>query len=562
VNRLRLRDDATWPALAFVVLALAGMVVGALLLADSQSDQRRELRERYADRVDVATALIGSLLTVAYNGQRENAAETLAGPVSRRVLDAQAERGNSAYVLVLDGSGKVLASSSGTPGGTADRLAREPFVRRSLTSRSGYALGDVRGDVVESAVSFPGGEGPRVVVTAAPIETFRDFLRGSLTPLPQGDEGRAWVFDHKGSTISSVNAPAGLKPAPQLVERSLRESMGEFTAPSNGQERFFAGAAIPDTDWRIVAGVPRDDLYATASGGARWTPWVILGLGALALAGIAALLRRLLRTRARLRAANAGLEDSRVRLEERAAELERSNADLEQFAYAASHDLSEPLRTVAGFSQLLAARYQGRLDDDADEMIGYMSDGVERMQQLIDDLLLYSRVGRTPLREDPVDLDEVLREAKAWLGPAATDAGAEITSDELPEVRGEHGQLTQVLQNLLANAIKFTAPGVKPVIHVTAAAADGEFRIAVADNGIGVDPAQGEAIFKMFGRLHPADAYPGTGIGLALVKRILERHGGRIWVEPGKNGGSVFVFTLPDRTRSGRAAAPAAEVAA
>jgi signal transduction histidine kinase len=561
VNRLRGRDDATWPALAFVVVALAAVVVGALLLADSQSDQRRELRERYADRVDVATALIGSLFTVAYNGQRENATESFSGRVTRSELDAAAARGDTKYMLVLDGNGRALASSSGTPGGTAARLGGEPFVRRALTTRVGYGLGDLRGDVVESGVAFPTDTGPRVVVSAAPVLAFREFLSGSLKPLPQGDEGRAWVFDRKGSLISSVNAPAGLRPAPQLVQRSLREPMGEFTAPSNGQKRFFAAGSIPDTDWRIVAGVPRDVLYEGASGGARWTPWVILGLGALALVGIAALLRWLLGTRARLRTANASLRESRYRLEERADELERSNADLEQFAYAASHDLSEPLRTVAGFSQLLAARYQGKLDEDADEMIRYMTDGVERMQQLIDDLLLYSRVGRAPLREDPVDLDDALREARAWLGPAVDEAGAEITSDELPEVRGEQGQLTQVMQNLLANAIKFTAPGVTPVIHVAAASADGEWRIAVADNGIGVDPAQAEAIFKMFGRLHPTDAYPGTGIGLALVKRIVERHGGRIWVEAGKNGGSVFVFTLPDRARTAPREAPSEAVA-
>ena len=558
MNRLRGRDEATWPALAFLVVALAAVLVGALLLADSQSDQRRELRERYADRVDVATALIGSLLTVAYNGQRENSAESFARDVSRRQLDAELARGGgSEYMLVLDDDGRALASSSGTPGGTAERLATQPFVRQALTSRVGYALGELRGNVVESAVSFPAADGLRVVVTGAPVIAFREFLSGSLAPLPQGGGGRALVFDRGGHRVASVNTPPEFDPDPELVRRALRESMSEFTSPEDGQRRFFAADVIPSTDWRIVASVPRDDLYAGATGGARATPWIILALGALSLLGIAALLRRLLRTRARLATANAGLEESRMRLEERAAELERSNADLEQFAYAASHDLSEPLRTVAGFSQLLAQRYRGQLDDDADEMIDYMGDGVERMQQLIDDLLLYSRVGRAPLRDDVVDLDGVLREARGWLGPAVTDAGAEITSDDLPSVRGEQGQLTQVMQNLLANAIKFTAPGVTPVIHVAAAAVDGEWRIAVADNGIGVDPAQADTIFKMFGRLHPTAAYPGTGIGLALVKRIVERHGGRIWVEAGKNGGSVFVFTLPDRVRSGRRRTPA-----
>ena len=538
----------------FVVAALVAVAAGAWLLADSQADQRRELRERYADRVDVASALIGSLLAVAYNGQRGDAAERFAGRVSRARLDAFARTNDSPYLVVLDDAGRVLASSTGTPAGTAERLAGpdRPMFERALKSREAYALGDLRpGDVLETAVTFPTPRGARVVVTATPVKTFRDFLSGTLQPVPQGPGGRVWVFDARGEVIARVNAPPDLQPAPDLVQRSLREPSGEFTAPSTGEKRFFAARRVPGSRWRIVAGVPRKDLYETASGGARWTPWIILALGTLALLGVAALLRRLLRTRVRLRSANAGLRESRWRLEERAAELERSNADLEQFAYAASHDLSEPLRTVAGFSQLLASRYRGRLDDEADEMIRYMSDGVERMQQLIDDLLLYSRVGRTPLRDDPVDLNAVFAEAKAWLGHAAEEAGAQITSDPLPVVIGEHGQLTQVVQNLLANAIKFTAPGVAPVIHVSAGQANGEWFIAVADNGIGIDPQQAEAIFKMFGRLHPADAYPGTGIGLALVKRVVERHGGRIWVEAGNSGGSVFVFTLPQRVPAG-----------
>jgi signal transduction histidine kinase len=550
VTRLRGRDDATWLALAFVVAALVAVAIAAAMLIDSQSEQRTELRERYADRVDVATALIGSLLGVAYNGSREDAGERFAGPVERRGLDAFARRGNSRYVLVLDSGGRLVGASSGTPAGTAERLAaRPPFVRRAVASPAGYGLGDLRGGVVESAVAFPAPGGLRLLITGAPVEAFRDFLRGSLTPLPRGREGRAWVFDRNGALISSVNAD-GIEPAPELVRRSLREASGFFTSPATGQQRYFAAGSIPDTDWRIVAGVPKATLYESASGGARWTPWIILAIGTLALLGVALLLRRLLRTRASLRDANADLEDSRIRLEQRAAELERSNADLEQFAYAASHDLSEPLRTVAGFSQLLAARYKGRLDEDADEMIRYMGDGVDRMQQLIDDLLLYSRVGRAPLREERVALDDALEEARAWLGPAVEEAGAEITSDPLPEIRGERGQLTQVFQNLLANAIKFTAPGVVPTVHVSATPAGGEWRIAVADNGIGIEPEQAEAIFKMFGRLHPAEEYPGTGIGLALVKRIVERHGGRIWVEAGASGGSVFVFTLPDRVRT------------
>jgi signal transduction histidine kinase len=168
------------------------------------------------------------------------------------------------------------------------------------------------------------------------------------------------------------------------------------------------------------------------------------------------------------------------------------------------------------------------------------------MQQLIDDLLLYSRVGRAPVGQDAVDLEGVLAEVLESLAEPMAERGAVVTSDDLPVVRGERGQLAQVLTNLVSNAVKFTAPDVRPEVHVGAEREGAAWRLSVRDNGIGID-ADSDVIFKMFGRLHPADAYPGTGIGLALVKRIVERHGGRIWVEPCPGGGSVFSFTLPDR---------------
>jgi signal transduction histidine kinase len=168
------------------------------------------------------------------------------------------------------------------------------------------------------------------------------------------------------------------------------------------------------------------------------------------------------------------------------------------------------------------------------------------MQQLIDDLLLYSRVGRSPLGTDAVDLDTVFNEVVDTLDEEIRERDARVTSDPLPIVRAERGQLTQVLTNLISNAVKFTGPNVSPEVHVSARREGQAWRLSVRDNGIGVDPQQ-DVIFKMFGRLHPADAYEGTGIGLALVKRIVERHGGRIWVEPADGGGSVFHFTLPDR---------------
>ncbi len=250
------------------------------------------------------------------------------------------------------------------------------------------------------------------------------------------------------------------------------------------------------------------------------------------------------------RAAERSLQRASEELRQRAAELERSNADLEQFAYVASHDLSEPLRMVSGFVQLLARRYQGQLDADADEFIAYAVEGVNRMQGLIDDLLTFSRIGRDDRRPRDVDLESVARRALDALASQVAESEAEVTIGELPVIRGNERELTQLLQNLFSNALKFRGPD-PPRIIATAECRERtrgrstRWEISVADNGIGIEPRHAERIFKMFQRLHHRDAYPGSGIGLAICKKIVQRHEGRIWVQPNPGGGSVFKFTLP-----------------
>ena len=252
-----------------------------------------------------------------------------------------------------------------------------------------------------------------------------------------------------------------------------------------------------------------------------------------------------------LRDANARLSvelDERRRAElklaQYAGDLARSNAELEQFAYVASHDLQEPLRMVASFTQLLAKRYAGRLDHDADEFIGFAVDGANRMQQLINDLLAYSRVGTRGKPLAPTDLNEVLGQVRANLHEAIKESGALVTNDPLPLVSGDEVQLIQLFQNLLANAIKFQSDRT-PLIHVSAQPQGNGWLLAVKDNGIGIAPEHRERIFAIFQRLHGRHEYPGTGIGLALCKKIVERHGGRIWVESVPDQGSTFYFNFP-----------------
>jgi PAS domain S-box-containing protein len=229
---------------------------------------------------------------------------------------------------------------------------------------------------------------------------------------------------------------------------------------------------------------------------------------------------------------------------ERTAELERSNRDLEQFAYASSHDLQEPLRMVTGYMQLLQQRYKGRLDSNADEFIAYAVDGAARMQQLIEDLLTYSRVSRTTGGFAPSDSSKALDDALVNLRRAIEDSGARITRGDLPVVAANRGQLVQLFQNLVGNAIKFRGAAA-PEIHVAAEPKEGFWQFSVRDNGIGIEQQYAERIFRIFQRLHPRHEYPGTGIGLAVCQRIVERHGGRIWVESELGKGSAFYFTIP-----------------
>lgn len=287
---------------------------------------------------------------------------------------------------------------------------------------------------------------------------------------------------------------------------------------------------IAGRQWALSFTPTPDYLAAQRS----WAPWLVLAAGLLFNALLGTFLLVLTGRTSRIEQL----------VKTRTAELARSNAELEQFAYVASHDLKEPLRMVGSFTELLARRYQGKLDKDADEYIGFMLDGVRRMQQLINDLLAYSRITRGGQALTLTAADAALAAALANLKQAIGESAATVSADPLPPVYANASQLMQLFQNLIGNAIKFRAEAA-PVVHISAQRRSEQWLFSVQDNGIGIEPQYRERIFAIFQRLHTREAYPGTGIGLALCKRIVEQHGGKIWLESEPGRGSTFFFNLP-----------------
>lgn len=294
--------------------------------------------------------------------------------------------------------------------------------------------------------------------------------------------------------------------------------------------------------------------------------WANIIVPAAALHMVLDYRERVERANADLAAANAGLQSSNEELaarEERisrqneelqaqtdelqrqSAELDRSNRDLEQFAAVASHDLQEPLRMVTGYVQLLAERYRGRLDEKADKFIAYAVEGAKRMSGLINDLLAYSRVNTRGRELQQTDSKEALDCALRDLSSSISANGGNVTHDPLPVVRADKTQLRQLFQNLVGNAIKFRSPGRPPEIHVSARQDREHWLFSVQDNGIGFEQQYEDKVFKIFQRLHGVSEYPGSGIGLAICKRIVERHGGTIWAKSEPDKGSTFYFTIP-----------------
>ena len=346
------------------------------------------------------------------------------------------------------------------------------------------------------------------------------------------------VTDERGVLVEANAAAEDILGVPRAA--LLGRSLADVTGPSTRED----GAALPanerPTGRALATGRPvRDVVFRLTrlDGERRW-----MRADAVPLADADGTVRRVVSSFIDATARRDAEEARRAQGEE----LARSNAELAQFAYVASHDLQEPLRTITSYLQLLKRRYQGRvLDEGADEYMAFAVDGAARMQALIQAVLTYARVGTHGREFAPIACPALVDDAVANLSARIADTGARVAHESLPTVRGDGAQLGQLFQNLIGNALKFHRPEETPEVTVTAARAGNEWTIAVRDNGIGIPPDQAARIFQMFQRLHTRAEYEGTGIGLAVCKKIVERHGGRIWVESTPGEGATMLFTLP-----------------
>jgi signal transduction histidine kinase len=464
------------------------------------------------------------------------------------------------WLGVADENGHLTAATDALPAQGTQGLNPESF---ELVRRTGKVhFEDMRPSPASQrkmAIGFtapiygPKGEFRGVVVTRVPFENLQSIFEQEGR-LRYGELAYDWLLlDREGTVLSEKHRPSNLNGNPVKIDLpSQAQAVIHRDHPGFVQETHRRGgnavvtgyawtrgyANFPGFDWLVLFRLDRDQVYAPIDR----LIWMVGGIGLLV---ILPLTGYGIWVSWELGREKNDLVEARQKLEESVSELGRSNADLQQFAYVASHDLQEPLRMVSSYTQLIARRYKGKLDADADEFIAFAVDGANRMQRLILDLLAYSRVNTAGRQFEPTAMETVLKAALNNLTNAVKESQAVITHDPLPAVMGDDKQLAQLFQNLLSNAVKFGGAQ-PPRIHISAKQTDGEWLFSVRDHGIGLDPQYVDRIFVIFQRLHTRAEYPGTGIGLAICKKIVERHGGRIWVESELGKGATFYFTLRD----------------
>jgi signal transduction histidine kinase len=451
-----------------------------------------------------------------------NTLEALAGAYLLRRAQFRPSLDRLRDVVALFGLAGLLSTAVAATAGVASLWIGGALSAHDLASAwRVWWLGDMGGDFLVAPLIFVFAAGIRFSRRPARVAEAAALLAAAVAL------ALVWV---------TIDQPPAYLAFPLIIWAALRFSHAGAVLTSFG----LAGIGVVYTSQHLGP-------FAQGSAdGSLLLSQCFMGIAAATALTLAAVTAERRRAERALRAARDELE---VEVRERTGDLVRSNTELEQFAHVVSHDLSEPLRGIAGFAELLADRYEGRLDERADGYIHHVVDGATRMKTLIDALLAYSQAGAQGVHAADVSCETLLREAKVALAKTIDESEAVVTADPLPTVHGDPVLLGDVFQNLLSNALKFSnGDGCR--VHVSAEREDEHWRLSFRDHGVGIEPRYSDQVFGVFKRLYPRDEYPGAGVGLAIAKKIVESHGGDIWVERAQDSGSVFSFTLPDSSRT------------
>jgi signal transduction histidine kinase len=529
-----------------VVLAVI-FAVFAVELASGQTRSRNEIKTEVQDRAVLSASLIDSLFGTVQQQKVQYQTE-FGGQVDQAKLEATAQ--GESYAVVTDSTGTVIAASNGYRPSSGLAVSTT-VLSRLATDQAGYFLGDFVAEgnsyVSDLVVPFPSPSGERLLITGLQPDALIPFFGSELRSVP-GVKGEVnYLLDGQGHVVASSDAKT---PLGAILTRPAARSLSHRSGEDQGS--YFQQAALNNSHWKVLLVAPNGALFASVNGAGTYFPWIIFAALVLAALIAAFLAYRVIRSaevvtevNAKLASVNTELSVANESLHRRAAELARSNEELDSFASIASHDLQEPLRKVRTFTEQLTVLEADRLSDKGRDYLNRANVAAERMQRLIEDLLRFSRVSTQGRPFEQVDLAAVTQRVLDDLESQIDDSGGRVEVGDLPVITADPLQMQQLLQNLISNAIKFRRPDVAPVVRVDAAMVGDEVQLTVSDNGIGFEPRYAARIFRIFERLHGRTDYPGTGIGLALCRKIADRHGGTIEAESALGMGATFAVTLP-----------------